>query len=82
MTPGGSDPNNIDPVNLMKPVAPMGASSLTNNSSSDNRAVHQTFITHTTISGARDVREAGRMMEGTFGRMDELALENAQSAVA
>ncbi|MGH1571391.1 hypothetical protein ACRAWG_12685 [Methylobacterium sp. P31] len=45
-------------------------------------SLRATFNDHPTIHEARNVREAGRMMEGTFGRMHELALENAQSAIA
>jgi len=59
----------------------MGTSSVTNSSATDNRAVHQAF-TQSTIHEARIVREAGRMREGTFGRMHEQALANVQSAIA
>jgi hypothetical protein len=81
MTPGGFDVNRIDPVAATRPAAPMGVGSM-NSTANDNRAVHQTFNSTTTIHGARDTREAGRMMEGTFGRMHGLAMENAQSAIA
>ncbi|SDO54896.1 hypothetical protein SAMN05216360_1272 [Methylobacterium phyllostachyos] len=53
-----------------------------NSTANDNRSVSQTFHSTTNIHGVHDTREAGRMMEGTFGRMHGLALENAQSAIA
>jgi hypothetical protein len=46
------------------------------------KALRQTFNNNTTIHEARNVREAGRVTEGTFGRMHGLALANAQSAIA
>ncbi|MCJ2087508.1 phage tail tip lysozyme [Methylobacterium sp. E-005] len=81
MTPGGFDPNRIDPSNVMQP-APVGASPVTNNTtSSSNKAVHQTFNNNTTIHEARNAKEAGRTMTDVFDRMHGLALENAQTAV-
>lgn len=70
---------NFDVKDYMQP-APSAAYSVTNNGGNTSKAVHQTFNNNTTIHEARNVREAGRMMESTFGRMHNLALENAQSA--
>lgn len=78
MTPGGFDPNNIDPTNLMQPAPAAGA--VTNNSSSTSRVVHQTFHNTTTITGADRPQESAKIMESAFGRMHGLALANAQSA--
>lgn len=69
----------FDPMSHMQP-APSAAYSVTNNGGNTSKAIHQTFHSQTTIHEARNVREAGRMMEGVFDRMHGLALENAQSA--
>jgi hypothetical protein len=79
MTPGGFDVNA-----LMRPdpaLSPAVQNAI-HNTTTSSRAVHQTFNTNTTIHEAKDAREAGRVMEGTFGRIHGLALENAQSAIA
>ena len=79
MTPGGFDPNNIDPANLMK-LDPATSPAVVNNSTSSSRSVNQTFNSNTTITGAENPRQAASIMESAFGRMHGLALQNAQSA--
>ncbi|MGU3543665.1 phage tail tip lysozyme [Methylobacterium sp. A52T] len=74
---------NFDVNALTRPdpsLSPAVQNSIQNSTTS--KAISQTFNNNTTIHEARNVREAGRMMESTFGRMHNLALENAQSAVA
>ena len=77
-TPGGFDPNNINPTNLT-PSAPLGANSVTNNSS--NRAVNQVINNNVKIEGSNSPREHGRIMESSLSRVHGLALANAQTAV-
>lgn len=79
MTPGGFDPNNIDPANLMK-FDPATSPAVVNNSTSSSQAVHQTFHNTTTVNGAETPRQAARIMENAFGNMHSLALKSAQSA--
>lgn len=75
MDPGGFD------VNALTRPDPL-ASPAVQNSTTTNRAVHQTINNTTTITGADRPREAARIMESAFGNMHGLALRNAQSAVA
>ncbi|MGN8092269.1 peptidoglycan DD-metalloendopeptidase family protein [Methylobacterium sp. 22177] len=75
MDPGGFD------VNALTKPAPLGSPAI-QNSTTTNRAVHQTINNTTTITGADRPREAARIMEAAFGNMHGLALRNAQSAVA
>jgi hypothetical protein len=78
MSPGGFDPNRIDPANLLRPGT-HPADAITNNSSS--RSVVQHISNTTTIHGSDRPQEAARVMESAFGRLHGLALQNAQSAV-
>ncbi|MBP30421.1 MAG: hypothetical protein CMH16_14120 [Methylobacterium sp.] len=80
MTPGGFDVNRIDPQATTRPAAPLGASSVTNNSTS--RAVSQNIVNNVTVQGSNNPREHGRIMESSLSRVHGLALANAQSAVA
>lgn len=75
MTPGGFD------VNALTKPDP-SVSPAVQNSTTTNRAVHQTFNQTTTITGADRPKEAARIMEAAFGNMHGLALRNAQSAIA
>ncbi len=78
----GVDANGVNPAEATRPAAPLGANSVTNSSSNDNRAVHQTINNTTTIHGAKDPKDAARTIESSLTRVHGLALANAQSAVA
>ncbi|MGE8126837.1 hypothetical protein ACQKQD_07655 [Methylobacterium sp. NPDC080182] len=74
MDPGGFD------VNALLRPDPAISSAVQNSTVTNNRAVHQTFNTKTTITGADRPQESARVMEKAFSRMHDLALMNAQSA--
>lgn len=80
MTPGGFDPNRINPQSAMQP-APAAASPVTNNTSTSNKAVTQHITNNTTVNEAKSPRESGRVMESALARVHDLALSNAQTAV-
>lgn len=81
MNPSGFDPNRIDPQAAIQPAAPMGVSPVSNDNST-SKSVTQHITNHTTISEARNPREAARVMESSLSRVHNLSLANAQSAIA
>ena len=82
MTPGGFDPNRIDPRDLIKPHAPMGVGGSSSTSTTDARQVNQTFNNNTTVTGVEKPQDHARAIESTLKTVHQMSLENAQSAIA
>ncbi|MCJ2067644.1 phage tail tip lysozyme [Methylobacterium sp. J-030] len=80
MSPGGFDPNHIDPKNLMQP-APVGASPVTNTStSSSSRSLTQHNSFKVDITGSQTPREHADAFTKSADGLYALALRNVQTA--
>lgn len=79
MTPGGFDVNAAT-----RPSSPagIGGGSNSTSTSNDNRAVHQTFHSQTTVTGVEKPADHAAVLGRVERDNHALALQNAQSAIA
>lgn len=78
MTPGGFDPNSIKPST----PAGIGPGASSTSTATDNRAVHQTFHSNTTVTGVERPADHAAVLGRVERDNHALALQNAQSAIA
>lgn len=78
MTPGGFDPNRINPADLMK-VDPRTSSAVMNSTTS-NRSLSQTNSFNVKITGSQTPQEHAKAFTRVVDDLHALTLENIQSA--
>ena len=78
MTPGGFDPNSIKP----SMPAGVGPGATSNSSSTDARSITQHNHYDTKVSGVERPSDHAKAVQSTLNSVNQMSLENAQSAIA